>query len=283
MEKINLKTHRQRVHNSNFKQMNSLVHLTYIIILFIHLLFLTGCNSEDAIDVSPSLTLHIDKEASAIKEHTRTFTPIYSFNIHDKLSMFVVNKNTMDSYADQSGVINYPATYTGSSWEQAVKVNLIDTQGTVFAFYPYSEENTNPSAIHIMADETDYLFGQSSGDISQNNTNAIIKMRHIHSLIRFKFISSSSQSITEARITQMPESGTINLSTGHFTPGSRTFEKREAGLSIPIPSDNNYDYSAYILQGENIQFKFIINGKLFFYKPEIQFQSGYTYNINLTV
>ena len=243
---------------------------------------LASCTSDSIIREFPTLELGISDSGFHDEGQTRSITPMYSFQTNDELSLYVVNENTLDSYADQSGIINYMGTYTGKLWKQESQVNLVDIPGSVLAFYPYSVENTNLAAIPVRAQHTDYLYGTSTGTVSQSKTQATIRMKHVHALIRFKFQSSTSRSISEIRI-QMPESGSINLGTGVLTTSNETIEISDTALTLTVPSDAQFDYQTFILPGDNIRFKYIINGQLYFYKPVTQFKPGKVYNITLTI
>lgn len=265
--------------------MNNPIKLAWLPAICFQLFGLTACTQENDFqaEAGQPLILAISDSGFLNENQTRTITPIYTFQANDKLSLYVVNQNTLDSYADQAGVINYTGTHTGDSWEQAIQVELVDSPGTVLAFYPYDAANINPAAIPVTAQSTDYLYGASSAPVSRANTRAAIQMKHVHTLVRFKFLSSSPQAISEIQVAQMPVSGTLNLSTGVLTASGTTTEKSDTGLTLAIPSDKQFDYGTYILPGDNIRFKFIINGKLYFYKPAAQLQIGKAYNITLTI
>lgn len=265
--------------------MNNPIKFAWYLAICIPFLSLTSCTQENDFqaEVGEPLILAISDSGFLNENHTRAITPIYTFQTNDKLSLYVVNQNTLDSYADQAGVINYTGTHAGDSWEQNTKVELVDSPGTVLAFYPYSTANLNPAAIPVTAQSTDYLYGASSAPVSRTNTRAAVHMKHVHTLVRFKFLSSSPQAISEIRVSQMPESGTLNLATGVLTASGTVTEKSDTGLTLTIPSDKQFDYDTYILPGDNIRFKFIINGKLYFYKPTAQLQISKAYNITLTI
>lgn len=231
----------------------------------------------------PELTISVSDEGMSTESSPRSVTPVYTFRENDQLSLFVVNQNTLEAYNNQPAVMNFKSTFQDDNWIQSVKVGLTDDSGTVLSFYPYSADNLNPAAIPVTALATDYLYGKSSSAVSQASTKAVIKMKHIHAMVRFKFSSLSPKSITDISISQMPESGTINLSSGVFTASGTTRELTESNLKLTVPSGNEYDYTTFILPGDNIRFKFIIDGKLYFYKPTVQLQTGKVYNINLTI
>ena len=258
--------------------------INHAILILSMLFILFSCSTDSEYNIPDSfLNISVNDEGFKSDTDTRAVTPVYEFKSNDELSMFVVNQNTLESYDDLTGVINYKSTYTGNNWNQTVKVGLTDSQGTVLAFYPYADANSDPAAIPVTACQTDYLYGMSTSSVSQANTNAVIKMKHVHTLVRFKFTSEMSRSISEISISQMPESGTINLSNGVFTPAGTTKEVTETNLNLTVPSDKEYDYTTYVLPGNNLRFKFIIDGKLYFYKPGVTLRIGKAYNVTLKI
>lgn len=263
--------------------MNNPIKLAWLPAICFQLLSMTACTAENDIEGTQPLILSVSDNGFLDENQTRAITPMYTFQENDKLSLYVVNQNTLDSYADQAGVINYTGTHTGDSWTQAAQVGLIDSPGTVLAFYPYDAGNINPAAIPVTALSVDYLYGASANPVSRVNTQAVIRMKHVHTLVRFKFLSSSSLIISEIRTAQMPQSGTLNLATGELTASGTTIEQSNTKLELTIPSKKQFDYETHILPGDNIRFQFIVNGKLYFYKPAIKLQIGKAYNITLTI
>ena len=126
------------------------------------------------------------------------------------------------------GYPNMPYTATGTgttqTWgAQAGEITLSSEKGTLYAYYPYSNQITDIKKIPVSTDtQTDYMYGETVLNVSEENPEANIVMRHALAAVRVLVKKGTYQgtgSLTKVAV------------TGEGYATSAMFDAVTAGLS----------------------------------------------------
>ena len=123
--------------------------------------------------------------------------------------------------------ICYTASGSGSSqkWDAESPIMVANTPGTLYGYYPYSEDVTDIKKINITADsnnQTDYLWATPVSNITKANADAAVVMNHALAAVRLS-VSRGTYSGT-GRVTAVSISG-ADIAT------SAVLNARTGGLS----------------------------------------------------
>ena len=123
--------------------------------------------------------------------------------------------------------ITYTASGSGSAqrWETESPIMVSSTPGTLYGYYPYSEDVTDISEITITADsdnQTDYLYATPVNNITKANSNVALMMNHALAAIRL--------SISRGTYTGTGELTSVSLSSPGI-PTSALLDARTGKLS----------------------------------------------------
>jgi hypothetical protein len=216
-----------------------------------------------------------------------TKSPISVFPEHAELGLFVTSGTLGNNYNNIPANSNVKSTLRESVWIQTPAVYLSTANATVFAYYPYSNENTDGTKVAVEhTSQTDYLYGiQYAGQSAVNNANPNVNigMHHALAMIQFQFVKSNYTSpgkLTKIEIfnssgTVLCSEGTMNIATGEITntigkSASASIENISEGL-VAIPETASADVSTYpkvlvlplkkeVASG-NISIRFTIDGR----------------------
>ena len=103
------------------------------------------------------------------------------------ISMLETDGSDYDGFANYKNV-KLTASQSGSVqvWTPASDVFLSTTEGTLYAYYPYSTSVTDIKAVPVETDtQTDYMYGTPVPGLSNRNPSADVVMNHALAAVRF--------------------------------------------------------------------------------------------------
>lgn len=140
--------------------------------------------------------------------------------------------------SDYDGFANYKnvkltASQSGSVqvWTPASDVFLSTTEGTLYAYYPYSTSVTDIKAVPVETDtQTDYMYGTPVPGLSNRNPAADVVMNHALAAVRFNIIRGSffgAGEVTDLAVSSpaFANAATLNSITGELSGFSGQNEK----------------------------------------------------------
>lgn len=129
--------------------------------------------------------------------------------------------------ADYDGFANYKnvkltASASGSSqvWTPAFDVLLSTTEGTLYAYYPYSAAVTDIKAVPVeTTSQTDYMYGTPVPGLFNKNASADVILNHALAAVRFNVVKGSfsgTGQVTDIAVNgqQIANKATMNSLTG---------------------------------------------------------------------
>lgn len=166
-----------------------------------------------------TLTIKTNIETRALKS---TFAENDEMGIYAKAASDI----SSDWYNKVNGVCK--ATYKGGKWTITPPIELSENIASVFAYYPFSVQSTNPAAVPISTvAQIDYLYAGASNTASASNTTANLSMRHVQANIRFNIAkrnyTNGAGVLQSIQITNKEgkavffTEGTLNIETGVIT------------------------------------------------------------------
>lgn len=89
------------------------------------------------------------------------------------------------------GNVRFTADGTGASqtWAPDMDVMLSATEGTLYAYYPYSASATDLTAVPVTAtsdNQTDYMWAAPAAGLNNKNATATLTMNHAMTAVRLK-------------------------------------------------------------------------------------------------
>ena len=108
------------------------------------------------------------------------------------------------------------------TWTLKSNVLLSSTDGTIHAYYPYSESVTDMTQIAVSAGETDWMYAEPVSGINKGKPNASIIMRHALAAIRLNIVRGTytgTGHVTHITVKgdNISHSGTLNAQTGELS------------------------------------------------------------------
>lgn len=129
--------------------------------------------------------------------------------------------------ADYDGFANYKnvkltASASGSNqvWTPAFDVLLSTTEGTLYAYYPYSAAVTDIKAVPVeTTSQTDYMYGTPVEGLFNKNASADVVLNHALAAVRFNVVKGSfsgTGQVTDIAVNgqQIANKATMNSLTG---------------------------------------------------------------------
>lgn len=175
-------------------------------------LFAACTNNDEQIDTNDNAALKLCVKNCL----TRSIITGNSLSEDSQLGVFVADEdNNVGSY-------NVQGTVKGDYCLLASTISLSDEPSYVYAYYPYSSSNTDPTAITYNASEqTDILMGYSDDGTGKltyvDNSNPTANMLLTHALTRVTLnIKKSSENsnageLTSVALSNIATNGSINL------------------------------------------------------------------------
>ncbi len=254
-----------------------------------------GCSKESSDEQISSTNYELKLRGDIKAPMSATRVNANGFEANDKVGVYVSSTGSLASqgnildnvaYSYSNGNINAPE---GSEvyWDSK------DTRLSVYAYYPYAASVANNSAYAFSVEtnqsevenfyNSDFIYAQAQNiapqesPVSLNFTHSLSKI--IVSLVAGNGITAEELVATEKifTISGLATNGTINLATGAATAGTTK------ATITPLESDgSNYAAIVYPQEGA-ISFNLTLDGEVFSYTTNIDFEVGYQYKFNLTL
>lgn len=254
-----------------------------------------SCSKEDSIEQIGSTNYELKLRGDIKAPISATRVNANGFESNDKVGVYVSatgslasQGNTLDNavYTYSNGNLNAPA---GSKiyWDSK------DAQLSVYAYYPYAASVTNNSAYEFSVEanqsitdnfyNSDFITAKAENLAPQETP---VELTFTHSLSKIMVSFVAGKGITSAElaaaekmftISGLAANGTINLATGVATAGTT-----KTTIS-PLKNDGgNYAAIVYPQEGA-VSFNLTLDGEVFSYTTNIDFEAGYQYQFNLTI
>lgn len=232
-------------------------------------LFWSSCaNDRDLQDIHPAgepamleVTAGIHTMGSILKAG-----PVAAFGEGSVLGLFLTKGSTGDDYYSATASRNVKSTFSNGGWTQSPAVNLYAHPATVYACYPYSQNNaaSDGTDIPVGSGFTDYMYGTHTPGqqaINKDNRTVHLTMNHALALIQFELYKQDypwTGDLTAIRITNAPGkafvhmNGRMNLATGEITSLSGAdmaiqLSSTSLGIIPNIPSANEASFQKLLL------------------------------------
>lgn len=285
--------------------MKNLKELVFIALLGI---FMGACSKDEITDVPVTpptpepeepvtppepkpVFLGINPYIAGIEPATRGI--ITNFTDNDRIGVYLTDGELGTNYQDNPEAANLPAMYMQGNWKVEKDIELTE-EGTAFAYYPYSNDIADATAIPLeIATQTDYLYATSS-IVDKKNPIAQVGMKHALTLVSIRIRKNDYQhtgKLSKVEVLDVQETGTMNIATGEITrTGANTTYSVDRDLVL---DDNDLVKTQMIMlpmtiseAGGNVRFRMTIDDKYYIWdvpKSHI-WEAGkeYTYTLNLS-
>lgn len=218
---------------------------------------------------------------------------ITNFTDNDRIGVYLTDGELGINYQDNPEAANLSAMYMQGSWNVEKDIELTEA-GTAFAYYPYSNDIADATAIPLeIATQTDYLYATSS-IVDKKNPIAQVGMKHALTLVSIRIRKNDYQhtgKLSKVEVLDVQETGTMNIATGEVTKtGANTTYSVDRDLVL---DDNDLVKTQMIMlpmviseETGNVRFRMTIDDKYYIWdvpKSHI-WEAGkeYTYTLNLS-
>lgn len=209
-----------------------------------------GCT--EAVDLPRSGAVHPSLVVSVADAESKAL--ITGFQTNDQLGLCLTEGSSNAPYEGETDCFNAPFTYLASGdWRAERTINLVQTAGKAYAYFPYVEDLTDGTAIPL-TNGLDRLFTTSPQSLSSSSPTAVVRLGHAMALIKLT-LDSGLGTVSRVRLRKLPISGTLNLYTGQVTPSSETTlydmeaSGREWETGVPVVPGTAVEVMVYTDQG----------------------------------
>ena len=141
------------------------------------------------------------------------------------VGLFVTDKSQTTYDGISVANIRYTGTGEGNSqvWAADEDIMLSATKATLNAYYPYSEDVTDVSAIPVTAtidSQTDWMWAAPVSKLNNKNSYAKIDLSHALTVIRLNFIKGSYTGIGNVTSVSVSSDGMATSALLNATDGS---------------------------------------------------------------
>ena len=156
-----------------------------------------------------------------------TKAPIFSqyLNSGSKIGVTLVEdgKDTYDGVTYHNIMFTAYGSGEDQYWASSTKIDLSETKGTLYAYYPYTKEYSS-HRISASAKDSDVLWCSVS-EVSRRNNRAHLQFDHTKALLRVKllrgdYIGHGNISIINVIAINSYREADLNILTGEFDNGS---------------------------------------------------------------
>ena len=237
---------------------------------------------------------------------------ITSFKKGAQISLCVLNEELF-AYNGKDEYYNVMATYNGLNWVLNPAVSLTENRAYIYAFYPAVDNFHGTEGYEVrQEDQIDYLYGlQAEGSPAINASNPVVKINMCHAMAMVQFLfrshnySGGAGKLTGIYVMGKPDFnqwkswGILNILDGSISTVDSPRDPATVydinGLTTITPdvltNDADAERTSVLVfpwstqKAGNVQIKFVIDGKNFFYDMGVEnWQKGnkYTYLMTLT-
>lgn len=156
-----------------------------------------------------------------------TKAPIFNqyLNSGSKIGVTLVEegKDTYDGVKYHNVMFTVYGNGEDQYWVSLKEINLSDTKGTLYAYYPYTKEYDS-HRISASAKDSDVLWCSVS-DMSRRNNRALLQLNHTKAILRIKlqrgdYVGNGNISIIEVISFNSYREADLNILTGNFENGN---------------------------------------------------------------
>lgn len=170
----------------------------------------TSCSNDEAENISAVSFLDVENVGLSDLD-SRVGIRADKFTDGETIGLFVYDGAIGSAYNNQAGVstVNVPYKEVDGDWVADQPIVLSTVEGTVYAYYPYHQDNTNAAAIPVtvVADQgtgqgagvsdkneaqIDYMWADKVEGISNADNGVDIAMNHALAMVSFKFVQTSN-------------------------------------------------------------------------------------------
>ena len=188
------------------------------------------------------------------------------------------------------------STTDGNTWDidGTKSILLSATEGTAYAYYPYSDGVSDFKAISISSasnpnDQTDYMFGSVQSGLKNSNPTASFTMRHAMAIVNFEIAKGSytgTGSITSVKMkgNTASNTGTMNAEAGTVTATNKGYEF-ESTNSLTLGSASGKFIVVPSGESSKLDFKLVMDGQTYTASTTtaVTLASGQVYKYTLTM
>jgi len=227
-----------------------------------------------------------------------------SFNVAEVQSRAIFNEASLptasvvgaklDGYVSYSS-ITFTAAGTGQAqtWTPSTDVVLGEDQGTLYTYYPYSQ-NTDISAIPVdmtEADQTDWLYGTPVTGVSEDKANVTVTLNHALAninltLVKGSYVGTGNVTAISVQSDGIAPKGTFNAA--QETPAYSAYE--DEGTAIERAVTTTLGGTAIDImvvptgQSAAITFNVTVDGTVYTATSSaVQLEMGSSYKYTLTL
>ena len=188
------------------------------------------------------------------------------------------------------------STTDGTTWtvDPDHKILLSATEGKAYAYYPYSSDVSDFTAILISSaadpnQQVDYMYGNEATGLKNSNPTASFTMSHAMSIVNFtiaKGTYTGTGSITSVKMKGNTASnkGTMNAVAGTVTATNNGYEfESTTGLTLSSSSTGKF---IVVPSGvtSKLDFKVVMDGQTYTASAtDVKLESGQVYKYTLTM
>lgn len=269
----------------------------FLTAIAVSLFSLNSCSNDDD-PVTPSggdAVLKIQAGITAIDVVGTKASVVSAFPEGTNIGLFVTSGSLGDNNNSYKENDNALSVFRNGIWNQTPEIRLTGDNATVYAYYPYSSNNTDGRSIFVdHATQQDYMYGTHTlgqSAINKDNPAVSLTMKHVMALVQFnisKFSYPWQGKLTRIEIanadkkTIIYNEGTMDISTGIIknTEGKnrpatlQTYSDVHPLLTIPEkPFQSEADFlKVFVLpvsstgaEGD-VVFNFTIDGRIYTWK-----------------
>ena len=187
------------------------------------------------------------------------------------------------------------STTDGASWtvDPDHKILLSATEGKAYAYYPYSSDVSDFTAISISsaadpAQQVDYMYGNEATGLKNSNPTASFTMSHAMSIVNFtiaKGTYTGTGSITSVKMkgNTASNTGTMNAVAGTVTATAAGYEF-ESTNSLTLGSASGKFIVVPSGVSSALDFKVVMDGQTYTASTtDVTLESGKVYKYTLTM
>ena len=201
------------------------------------------------------------------------------------------------TYDNQTYNNIFYSTTNGTTWDidGSKSIKLSATEGTAYAYYPYSDGVSDFKAISISSasnpnDQIDYMYGNVATGLKNSNPTASFTMSHAMAILNFEIAKGSytgTGSITSVKMkgNTASNTGTMNAEAGTVTATNKGYEfVSTSALTLGNSSTGKF---IVVPSGESSQldFKLVMDGQTYTASTTsaVTLESGKVYKYTLTM
>lgn len=270
-------------------------NLTKFIFTNLVVLSMAACSSDEPVKPEPPGPTTPEKAYLSIKPIINPVQTkagiVKDFVDNDRMGLFVTDGELGGDYNNNPDSRNLPTTFVVNKWAADKKLE-VESDGTVFAYYPYNNTVTDGTVVPVeTTTQTDYLYAEKTV-ISVKSPEAILYMKHALSLVSVRVRKNDYQhagKLEKIEIIGIQTTGTLNIATGDVAKmGEASSIIREPNITL---DDNNLAKTSSIVLPTNmanttVKIKAVVDGNIFSYDVpvvhnwEAGFEYIYTLNLN---